>query len=194
MTLPVSAKQVKLLEQYFAAKDGVKPEIISATYLPDAALTISLVTTNIEFPAKVIGRAAIEKTLVIDFAKVYNRCKSYYVCDVAPAGDDASTPIIGLPWLVLMRDEAAASLRIGKGWYDWHFAESEAGLRVSDMHIHIERMDVIADHDAQLLQALQGALSYPWLSPATLLGEFEKLALKDARFEFLHQFKTPQGV
>jgi hypothetical protein len=175
----------RLLERYVQAKDSVQPQLMREIYVPDAVLTYSIATDSIAFPAKTVGLEAITSTLVVEFAMRFGSCKTYYVCE-SPPPDDAD--VARIPWLVVMREPAAASLRIGKGYYQWTFAK--AGC-VSAMHIHIDRMDAIPDADSRLLRAAQAELPYPWLQPATLRSAYRQRADKHRELAFLHEFDTP---
>jgi hypothetical protein len=174
-----------LLERYVQAKDCVQPHLMSEIYTPDAVLTYSIATDTIAFPARTNGLDAITKTLVVDFATRFERCKTYYVCD-APLADESR--FARIPWLVIMRETAAASLRIGKGYYEWTFVQP---ARVRAMHIHIARMDAIADEQASLLTEAQAQLPYPWLAPAKLASIYEERANRSTALAFLRDFKTP---
>jgi hypothetical protein len=181
-----------LLERYVQAKDGVRPELMREIYAPDAELTYSIATDSIAFPARAIGLDAITRTLVVDFASKFGQCKTYYVCDAPPA--DASA-FARVPWLVVMREPAAGSLRIGQGYYEWSFARNVRNdLHVTAMRIHIERMDAIADPDAALLAAAQADLPYPWLAPARLGVTYERRAATDRTLGFLREFQTPLAL
>jgi hypothetical protein len=59
------------------------------------------------------------------------------------------------------------------------------------MHIHIARMDPIADPQGRLLESIQGALPYPWLHPATLASAFAGLLRANRELAFLEDFRTP---
>ena len=176
-----------LLEAYLEAKDLNRPSVILECYTPNAVLTYSIATDTISFPAKVTGADAIAQTLVRDFRKNFDRCKTYYVCDSIV---DRALPIDFVPWLVIMREASNSALRVGKGYYRWQFESDETKMRVCAMHIHIERMDSIEDRDGNTLHALQSALPYPWLPPATLLETFSLMKRAPA-FAFLEFFKTP---
>jgi hypothetical protein len=162
----VTAQQ--LLERYVQAKDLTRPALMQEIYAPDAVLTYSIATDSISFPNRTIGRERITNTLVIDFA------------------------IAVVPWLVLMRETAASCLRAGKGCYRWTFARDDGGgPRVVAMHIHIERMEPIADPGADLMRALHTVLPYPWLAPSVLRAQCETLMASDARFAFLLDLNAP---
>ena len=178
-----------LLERYVRAKDTVQPQLMREIYAPDAVLTYSIATDTISFPARTVGLEAITRTLVVDFATRFGQCKTYYVCDAAPADDIAFARV---PWLVVMREPAAESLRVGKGYYEWSFAHTAAvPLRVAAMRIHIERMDAVADPDATLLAASQAELPYPWLAPAALRAVYQQRIAADPSLEFLRDFAAP---
>jgi hypothetical protein len=178
-----------LLERYVRAKDSVQPELMREIYASNAELAYSIATDAISFPARAVGLDAITRTLVVDFATRFGQCRTYYVSDAPPADDSA---FVRVPWLVVMREAAAASLRIGKGYYEWTFVRNAASeLRVTAMRIHIERMDAIADPDATLLAAAQAELPYPWLAPATLRAAYQRRAAAQSTLAFLHDFETP---
>jgi hypothetical protein len=177
-----------LLEAYLEAKDLDRPSLIRYCYTPNAVLTYSIATDTISFPDKVLGADAIAQTLVRDFRKRFDRCKTYYVCDSIV---NHALLIDFMPWLVIMRETSNSALRVGKGCYRWQFESDETRMRVCAMHIHIERMDIIEDRDGKMLQALQSELPYPWLPPATLLETFERLMKQAPGFAFLDVFKAP---
>jgi hypothetical protein len=178
-----------LLERYIEAKDLVRPELMQKIYAADAVLTFSIATDSISFPPRVVGIDGITKTLVVDFGVKYSRCKTFYVCDSVPP---KTVEVAILPWLVLMSEPAASRLRIGKGYYRWTFQrKSEDGPQVVAMHIHIERMDAIEEVEPHLLETTQSVLSYPWLRPATLRSQFQRLVEADPAYAFLGDFRTP---
>lgn len=178
----------ELLEAYLQAKDCNRPSVIADCYTPDAVLTYSIATDTIAFPAKVIGSVAIAETLVRDFRKNFDCCKTYYVCDSLR---DNAESIDFLPWLVIMRQISTGALRLGKGWYRWGFEPGRAGTRVCAMHIHIERMDIMEDAKGDKLHALQAALPYPWLRPAVLGDTLERLRKQNPALGFAEEFQTP---
>ena len=153
-------------------------------------VTYSIATHTISFPSKVLGADAIAQTLVRDFRKKFDRCKTYYVCDSIV---DRSQRIDFMPWLVIMREVSNSALRVGKGYYRWQFESDETRMRVCAMHIHIETMDIVGDRDGKTLHALQSELPYPWLPPATLLETFERLMKQAPGLAFLDVFKAPIG-
>lgn len=181
----------RLLETYIDAKDNTKPARIHEAFAPDAVLTFSLATPNIAFPPRSVGADSIATTLVSDFGARYSRCRTYYLC-AADALVLRDHVIEALPWLVVMREEAGGALRIGHGTYRWTFDANADAPRVSQFHIHIARMDVIADPDGARLQRLQDGLSYPWLDPDDLAARYEALA-DDASglFTFAREFARP---
>src|SRR3954465_6001111 len=178
----------ELLEAYLQAKDCNRPSVIADCYTPDAVLTYSIATDTIAFPAKVIGSVAIAETLVRDFRKDFDCCKTYYVCD--SLADDAEG-IDFLPWLVIMRQISTGALRLGKGWYRWGFERTASGMRICAMHIHIERMDIIEDHDGDKLHTLQAALPYPWLPHPVLRDTLERIGQNNPALRFVEEFKLP---
>ena len=179
-----------LLEAYLQAKDLNRPSVILDCYTPDAVLTYSIATDTISFPAKVLGADAIAQTLVRDFRKNFDCCKTYYVCD--SIAHDVQR-IDFMPWLVIMRQVSNTALRLGKGCYRWRFERDETRMRVCAMHIHIERMDIIEDRDGNKLHALHAALPYPWLRPAMLSETFERIMKQSPGFAFLDGFQVPVG-
>ncbi len=177
-----------ILEKYLEAKDLNRPSLILECYTPDAVLTYSIATDTISFPEKVLGADAIAQTLVRDFRKNFDCCRTYYVCE-SIAGD--ALTIDFMPWLVIMRQRSNTALRVGKGYYRWRFDSAGKVRRVCAMHIHIERMDIIDDPGGKTTHVLQSALPYPWLPPATLRATFASLMKQDPRFTFLGDFKAP---
>lgn len=175
-----------LLEGYLQAKDGNRPSVMLDCYTTDAVLTYSIATDTISFPARVAGADAIAQTLVRDFRKSFDTCKTYYVCD------SLGQELVALvPWLVIMRQISGAALRLGKGWYRWQFERGANGMRVCAMHIHIERMDVIEDRDGSKLHVLQAALPYPWLPPEALRRTLARIMEQGPQFAFLEDFQAP---
>jgi hypothetical protein len=165
-TAPASSSVQSLLECYLRAKDLNHPELISECFSPDAELSFSIATDDIDFPRRVVGAPAIAKTLVADFGERFERCRTYYVC-AEPQVDESGACV--MPWLVVMRQKDNGSLRIGKGVYQWRFGHEAGGAdAIARLHIHIERMDAVLDPDAAKLNAMQGSLPYPWLPPASL--------------------------
>ena len=177
-----------LLEAYLQAKDFDRPSVIIDCYTPGAVLTYSIATDTIAFPAKLIGSDAIAQTLVRDFRKSFDSCKTYYVCD--SLANDANS-IDFLPWLVIMRQISTGALRLGKGWYQWGFERTATGMRVCAMHIHIERMDIIEDPDGNKLHALQDTLPYPWLRLAVLSETLQRIQKQNPALAFLAEFRAP---
>jgi hypothetical protein len=178
-----------LLERYVEAKDLVRPQLMREIFAPDAVLTFSIATDSIDFPRRVAGIDHITKTLIVDFAVKYSRCKTFYVCESPPKKTD-KTAI--LPWLVLMRESALARLRSGKGYYEWTFERrSEGEIQVVALHIHIAAMDAIEDADGRLLNAAQAPLTYPWLRPPLMRSKLRALAEADPAFAFLSGLAVP---
>ena len=183
------ATPAALLERYVEAKDLTRPQLMRDIYAADAVLTYSIATDTIEFPAEVRGVEGITQTLVVDFASKFDRCRTYYLCDAPP---ERSACVVQLPWLVVMREPALSRLRMGKGFYRWTFQPDPTdGMCVTAMHIHIERMDPIADPGAQLLERVQTPLPYPWLSPPVLDARFAGLAASDPALRFVERFRVP---
>lgn len=179
----------ELLETYVEAKDLDRPGLILDCFAPNAVLTYSIATDTISFPARTRGADAIAQILVRDFRKTFTRCKTYYVCDSVVKD---SRKIDKLPWLVVMKEMSGPILRLGKGCYTWHFEWFDQAMRVSAMHIHIDRMDAVEDPGADILDALQSALPYPWLRPAMLRATLEFLMMdRGPRFTLLENFKAP---
>jgi len=177
-----------LLEAYVYAKDKCTPALIHDIYHANALVSISASASAVSFPPLVVGVEGIAQTLVTDFAKRFTRCRTYYVCDQLFLNEDR---ISYLPWLVLMREEVSASLRIGRGYYHWQLTrELESQWRVSEMHIRIDHMMLVADIAGDLLTTLQSFLSYPWLSPKVLDTAFAVIAESNRDFSFLREFKS----
>lgn len=175
-----------LLNQYIEAKDNNRPAIIDAAFARDAWLTISLDTDAISFPSRTEGAQAIARTLVSDFARTFDRCRTYYVGDRQSWQDGAMT----LPWLVAMRETAAGKLRVGRGYYRLGFTADDP-TRIASLHIHIDRMDVIDDPGAQALAALHDVLPYPRLSAAELDAGFGRVLVEQPALDGLGAFAEP---
>ena len=111
-TAPPSSSARSLLECYLRAKDLNHPELISECFSPDAELSFSIATDDIDFPRRVVGAPAIAKTLVADFGERFERCRTYYVC-AEPQVDESGACV--MPWLVVMRqkDDRVAADRKG---------------------------------------------------------------------------------
>lgn len=177
-----------LLEKYVQAKDGNRPELIHEAFAPDALLTFSINTDTINFPLRAEGAESIATTLVSEFAKVFDRCRTYYVVDALAVTGDT----LEIPWFVAMRETAAHTMRAGKGFYRWRFSKANDGAyRVAALHIHIERMDSVADAGAVSLGALQGVLHYPWLAVDTLKQGIERLVAGQPALSFMESFSVP---
>lgn len=179
-----------LLERYVEAKDSTRPALMAAIYRPDAVLTYSIATDAIAFPARTAGVDAIARVLVVEFGERYQRCRTYYIDDRR----HEQSGVWRIPWLVVMREPQAQALRIGKGFYRWQFEGTADTLHVTAMHIHIERMDAIADPNAALLEAIQAPLPYPWLQSATMREVLGPLRAQEARFAFLGDFIDPMEL
>jgi len=186
-SIPLQSAQA-LLEKYVQAKDGNRPELIHEAFAADALLTFSINTDTINFPLRAEGAASIATTLVSEFAKVFDRCRTYYVVDaLAVAGDT-----LEIPWFVAMRETSAHTMRAGKGFYRWRFSKAGDGAyRVAALHIHIERMDSIADAGAISLDRLQASLDYPWLVTDALKRGVEHLVAAQPALSVMQTFATP---
>lgn len=177
-----------LLEAYVHAKDKCCPSLIRDIYEPDAVLNISTSENSVAFPPLVVGTDGIAQTLVTDFSRRFTQCRTYYVCDQLASKEDR---IDRLPWLVLMREKESASLRIGRGHYNWTFTRRrEEGARVREMHISIDHMMLIADIAGDLLPTIQSFLPYPWLPPKVLDTSFGFIGECNPSFAFLKEFRT----
>ncbi|WP_329955814.1 nuclear transport factor 2 family protein [Cupriavidus necator] len=187
---PISLTAAKaLLALYVEAKDNNRPALIAEAFAQDASLTFSIDTDTISFPAKTEGAPAIAATLVSDFAKTFDHCRTYYIGDTAAA---LTGNTMTIPWLVVMRETAAHTLRAGKGFYSWGFAAGDDGsYRIASLHIHIERMDSVPDPGAAVLSALQSSLPYPWLPEPALKTVIEGSAAAQPGLAFLRAFAEP---
>lgn len=181
-----------LLNKYIQAKDNNQPEIIHEAFAEDAWLTISLNTDTISFPSRTEGATAIASTLVSEFARTFDRCRTYYLGDGQSLDEGADDGAVTVQWLVAMRETAAHKLRIGRGYYRLGFtAATDGGDRIASLHIHIDRMDVIDDPGAQALAMLQGFLPYPRLSLTELESGFDRLVANRPALEYLRLFAAP---
>jgi hypothetical protein len=186
---PPSSSARFLLEGYLRAKDLNRPELISECFSPNAELSFSIATDDIDFPRRVVGAPAIAKTLVADFGERFDRCRTYYVC-AEPEVDEGRGCV--MPWLVVMRQKDTESLRIGKGVYQWRFGQEAGGAEaIVRLHIHIERMDAVPDPGAARLSALQAGLPYPWLAPVALRDGVANFIAKHSEAAFALPFQQP---
>ncbi|AKZ62201.1 hypothetical protein F506_05545 [Herbaspirillum hiltneri N3] len=177
-----------LLEAYVYAKDRCCPSLIHDIYEPNAVLSISTSASAVAFPPLVVGAEGIAQTLVTDFSKRFTHCRTYYVCDELAVNNGR---IEQLPWLVLMREEETASLRIGRGYYNWQLNQHPEEIwRASEMHIRIDHMMLMADVAGDLLQTLQSFLPYPWLPPRVLDSSFGFIGDSNEAFAFLKEFRS----
>ena len=177
-----------LLEAYVYAKDKCCPSLIHDIYEPNAVLSISTSASAVAFPPLVVGADGIAQTLVTDFAKRFTHCRTYYVCDELNVNNGR---IEQLPWLGLMREEETASLRIGRGYYNWQLNQHPEELwRASEMHIRIDHMMLIADVAGDLLTTLHSFLPYPWLPPRVLDSSFGFIGDSSPAFAFLKEFRS----
>lgn len=174
-----------LLEAYVCAKDECRPGLIHDIFEPNALLAMSVASEAISFPPLVVGADGIAQTLVTGFAQRFSQCRTYYLGD---SPGEAGERIDHMPWLVLMRDRDEGSLRIGRGHYRWLFSPYGKGWRIAEMHIRIDRMDVLPDRDGRLLAVLQSVLPYPWLAPQALDGALGPLARCNPDFAFAAEF------
>lgn len=178
-----------LLEAYVYAKDRNCPSLIHDIFAPNALLAISVEGDAISFPPLVVGAEGIAQTLVTDFGRRFSQCRTYYLGEQP---GDAGGRIEHMPWLVIMRDEKEGSLRIGRGSYRWVFSRHGSGWRIAEMHIRIDRMDVLPDRARGLLTTLQSFLPYPWVTPQVLDDAFGPLARCNASFAFSSEFMSDQ--
>lgn len=179
-----------LLEAYVHAKDKTCAPLIHDIYEPNAVLSISTSASAVAFPPLVVGAEGIAQTLVTDFATRFTDCRTYYVCDQLRTTADGNR-IEQLLWLVLMREKETASLRIGRGYYNWQMTHHPDALwRVSEMHIRIDHMMLIADVAGDLLTTLHSFLPYPWLPPSVLDSSFGFIAETSPDFAFLREFRS----
>jgi hypothetical protein len=177
-----------LLEAYVYSKDKCCPSLIHDIYEPNAVLSISTSASAVAFPPLVVGADGIAQTLVTDFAKRFSHCRTYYVCDELEVNNGR---IEQLPWLVLMREEETASLRIGRGYYNWQLNQHPEELwRASEMHIRIDHMMLIPDVAGDLLTTLHSFLPYPWLPPQVLDSSFGFVGDSSPAFAFLKEFRS----
>jgi hypothetical protein len=178
-----------LLECYIRAKDQNQPELIFDSFAAAAELTFEIATDAIDFPRSVTGAQAIAQTLVTDFGERFDRCRTYYVCTEPEVDADG---VCTMPWLVAMRQKDNETLRLGKGTYRWRIARMPDGPdRIVGLHIAIERMDVIDDPGAVMLQTLQAWLTYPWLPLPELAQRIESFQAMYPESAFATAFRHP---
>lgn len=152
MTSPSEA-----ITAYILAKDCNRPWMMQEAFAKDARLEMVVRTKAISFPPEVFGRDAISDVLVRQFAieneNVYTFCLA-----TAPGELDRD---FSCDWLVGMSRRERGELRVGCGRYDWAF-QVQPELRVSNLRITVEKMEVLASTHTDAVLGWLASLSYPW--------------------------------
>ena len=149
-----------LLRRYFHAKDENRPHLLTQVFARDARLEMQVKSNAISFPAVTQGRDAIGDVLVCKFGQTYENVYSFYLQRPAPG---TVVHQFSCDWLVVMSDKESRNPRIGCGRYDWQF-QAEAPFLVSQLHITIEAMQVLAPDLESTIYAWAASLPYPWCS------------------------------
>lgn len=147
----------ELISTYILAKDGNRPWLMTKAFAKDARLEMIVRTETISFPSAATGVNEISKILVRQFCRDNENIYTFCLCP-APEGD---LKAFSCNWLVGMSVRGTGEVRVGCGQYDWVFIDNPL-MRVSDLKITIEVMEVLpADYVPQVMNWLSN-LSYPW--------------------------------
>jgi hypothetical protein len=167
-----------VLRNYFHAKDGNRPHLMSKVFCKTAALQMRVNTDAIAFPASSLGIEAIADVLVRRFAQTYDNVYSYYL-----ERPPAQASRFSCNWLVGMTEKSNGNVRVGCGAYDWEFDEA-LGL-ASRLAITIEAMQTLAPDRFTAVFDWLGALSYPWSSAAAAAASAPALEALDPVLRYL---------
>jgi len=167
------------IETYILAKDGNRPHLMAEAFAEDAQLSMQVKTTDISFPSRVRGRAAIEAVLVRQFAAQYDNVYTFCLADAPP-----ETGVFVCDWLVCMTEKAAGAARLGFGQYEWI---ADAGL-ISNLTITIEEMRVLDKVVAAPILAWAKTRPYPWCTLDQLVKDIPQIdALHHATYMLLER-------
>jgi hypothetical protein len=173
-----------ILEKYVLGKDKDRFEILEEIYVTGAKVTFEINSETISFPREIAGNKEIAKVLSSDFNKNFDHVKTYCLSREFPL--IAGGTILKQKWLVLMREKASRRVRIGSGFYDWHFTtKSDSQNRIEHHHIFIHEMLDLADWSLNSLLDLQKRFSYPWLEQDRAINVLESYRELKAVIGFL---------
>jgi len=162
-----------VLEKYVAGKDQNRFEILEEIYKSDARVTFEINSNSISFPLEIHGNREIAQVLSAEFNKKYDNVKTYYLSKKFPRIDNLI--ISKQRWLVLMREKASNSIRVGTGFYDWKFEiKSNINLKIKHHHICIGVMLNLPDLPLSFLSDLRMHLSYPWVEEDIVIEVIKK--------------------
>jgi len=181
---PVIPSAETVLRTYFHAKDENRPHLLDEVFAEDAVLHVHNASTAISLPAVTHGREAIAAVLVGDFNRSYENIYSFYLA--RPAADAAA---FACAWLVGMTDKSTREVRIGCGTYEWHFGAAPP-RRASRLVIRIDAMQLLPPDARKPVLSWLLSLSYPWTSPAEVLGRAPSLPGLAPVLQWLHVRKT----
>ena len=158
---------VEILEKYIAGKDLDQAEILEHIYLENAEVLFEIKSETISFPDKIRGNKEIARILSADFNNKFDRVKTYYLSH--HFDDIANLVINNQSWLVVMREKASNTVRVGAGYYDWAFEKlSNLELKIKKHKIFI---GVMLEWKVPLetFYDLQNTLEYPWIEKERVL-------------------------
>lgn len=151
-----------LLEKYAEGKDRDKFEILEEIYMPNAKVTFEIESDTLSFPAEILGNKNIAQVLSAEFNRKYDHVQTYYLSRSFPQINDLI--ISKQEWLVIMREKADNSIRVGAGFYDWIFEKQVDGnLKIAQHNIFIGVMLCLPGRPLSFLDELQSNLPYPWI-------------------------------
>jgi hypothetical protein len=128
-------------------------------FAEDCELEMAVKTDAISFPNSAKGLEQITQVLVTNFGDQYENVRTFCL----------SRPRLEYPshfrcdWLVGMSARPGGEVRVGCGYYGWHFA-SDADGRVKKLAIDIEVMCVLPAGESEPILQWLAALPYPWCS------------------------------
>lgn len=158
------ANAQSLIRTYIRAKDDNRPHLMPHAFAQDATLTMTVKSDAIAFPGRSEGVQAISDVLARRFGQAYDNVYTFCVGDAAPALDARS---VVCDWLVGMTDKVSGNVRVGCGSYAWQFADTKQGLRVKELDITIEVMQVLDPrHSPAVMDEWLARLPYPWADAA----------------------------
>lgn len=176
-----------LISQYIKAKDNNKPHLMKSVFSEQAMLEMIVQTSNISFPAKVIGRDAITQILVCEFNNIYENIYTLCLTDTLEQNQNYSS----CRWIVCMTEKAPQSLRVGFGNYQWEFENDTLGL-VNHLVITIEYMTLLPQSLQSDVLSWFDKLPCPWALSSELKATAPDIQLLSDTLKPAYQNQTTQ--
>src|SRR5215216_2137819 len=108
---------IDAISTYILAKDSNRPQLMKGAFAEDCELEMAVNTDAISFPSSAKGLEEVTRVLVTNFADQYENVHTY--CLSRPNSD--YVPHFHCGWLVGMAAREGGAVRVGCGYYDWHF-------------------------------------------------------------------------